>query len=137
VKFMLGTWNDGDFGEAHKHIAPDVEVFTNGLLLESEHGGPAMLKESIESWRAMVPDLRMELPQEIRQKHRIAIEVRVKGTHTGDTPGLPASGGAIDLEASLTLDGDKIVEAWTVFDSLALAVQTGAAETPAWWPGRS
>ena len=31
---------------------------------------------------------------------------------------------------------DKIVEAWSVFDSLALAVQTGTAEEPAWWPAR-
>ena len=34
------------------------------------------------------------------------------------------------------LDDDKIVEAWSVFDSLALAVQTGTAEEPAWWPAR-
>ena len=52
---------------------------------------------------------------------------------------LPASGGAIDLEgtAFLTLSGGKVTEVRTVFDSLALAVQTGAAEAPAWWPGRS
>jgi predicted ester cyclase len=138
VKFMLGAWNDGDFSEAHKYVAPDVELFTNGLAQESEHGGPAMVKESIESWRAMVPDIRMELTQEIREKHRIAIEFRVTGTHTGDSPVLPAGGGTIDVEGSafLALDGDKIVEAWTVFDSLAAAVQTGAAEAPAWWPGR-
>ena len=59
------------------------------------------------------------------------------------TPGtpleLPASGGAIDVEgtAFLTLSGGKVTEVRTVFDSLALAVQTGAAEAPAWWPGRS
>ena len=35
------------------------------------------------------------------------------------------------------LSGGKITEVWTVFDAPALAVQTGAAEAPAWWPGRS
>jgi predicted ester cyclase len=125
--------------DAHKHIAPDIQIYTNGLPASSEHGGPAMIKESIESWRALVPDLRMELSQEIRDKHRIAIGFRITGTHTGDTPELPASGGAIDVEgtAFLTLSGDKITEVWTVFDTLALAVQTGAAEAPAGWPGRS
>ena len=89
--------------------------------------------------RALAPDLRMELSQEIREKHRIAIGFRITGTHTGDTSGLPASGGAIDVEgtAFLTLSGGKVTEVWTVFDALALAVQTGAAEAPAWWPGRS
>ena len=74
----------------------------------------------------------MELSQEIREKHRIAIEFRITGTHTGDTPELPASGGAIDVEgtAFLTLGGGKITEVWTVFDSLALAVQTESRRGP-------
>ena len=81
----------------------------------------------------------MELAREIGEKNRIAIAFRVTGTHTGDIAGLPASGGAIDVEgtAFLTLDAGKITEVWTVFDALALAVQTGAATAPAWWPGRS
>ena len=77
VKFVLGDWNEGDFGEARKHIAPDIEIYTNGLSFSSEHGGPAMVKESIESWRALAPDVRMELSQEIREKDRIAIEFRI------------------------------------------------------------
>ena len=93
VKFVLGAWNEGDFSEADKYIAPDMEIYTNGLSLSSDHGGPAMARESIESWRALAPDLRMELSQEIGEKHRIAIEFRITGTHTGDTPELPASGG--------------------------------------------
>jgi predicted ester cyclase len=139
VTFLVGGWNEGDFSEAHKHIAPAIEIYANGLSLSSEHGGPAMVKESIESWRALAPDLRMELSREIRDKHRIAIEFRITGTHTGDAPGLPASGGTIDVEgtALLTLSGGKITEVRTVFDTLALAVQTGAVEAPAWWPGRS
>ena len=70
---------------------------------------------------------------------RIAIEFRITATHTGDIPDLPASGGAIDVEgtAFLTLSGGKVTEVRTVFDTLALAVQTGAAKAPAWWPGRS
>ena len=139
VKFLLGAWNEGDFSDADNHIAPDMEIYTNGLLLSSEHDGPAMARQSIESWRTLAPDLRMELSQEIREKQRIAIEFRITGTHTGDTPELPASGGPIDVEgtAFLTLSDGKITDVRTGFDTLALAVQTGAAEAPAWWPGRS
>ena len=80
----------------------------------------------------------MELTQEIREKDQIAIEWVLTGTHTGTRPDLPASGNAIEVQGStfLMLDDDKIVEAWSVFDSLALAVQTGTAEEPAWWPAR-
>ena len=48
-RFLLGAWNEGDFSEADKHIAPGMEIYTNGLSISSEYGGPAMARESIES----------------------------------------------------------------------------------------
>ena len=30
VSFVLSAWNDGDFNDAHKHIAPDISIYTNG-----------------------------------------------------------------------------------------------------------
>jgi predicted ester cyclase len=139
VKFLLHAWNEGDLSDAHEHIAPACEVYTNGLALEREHAGPAMIKQAVDSWRAMVPDLTMELAQEVGDKHTVAIEYRITGTHTGEVPGIAASGGTIDVEASafLELRDGKVAEVWTVFDSLALAVQMGAAEVPSSWPGRS
>ncbi len=79
----------------------------------------------------------MDRTKPASRRNRPALSGRA--THTGTPPGLPASGGAIDVEgtAVLTLSGGKIAEVWTVFDTLALTVQTGAAEAPAWWPGRS
>ena len=141
VKFLLGAWNNADFDEAEQHVGPACEIYMNGLTDGSgpKGDGPATLKQSVEYWRAIVPDLKMELSQEIREKHRIAIEWRVTGTHTGAVPELPASGNQIDIEGSafLLLEDDKIVEVWTVFDSLSLAIQMGATEAPAWWPGHA
>ena len=48
-RFLLGAWNEGDFSEADKHNAPGMEIYTNGLSISSEYGGPAMARESIES----------------------------------------------------------------------------------------
>ena len=141
VRFVVAAWNEGDFREAEKYIAPDFALSLNGFTQDPspEGDGPALAKESIEYWRAIVPDIRMDLLQEIREKDRIAIEWLITGTHTGDRPELPASGDPINIQGSafLTLDDDKIVQVSTVFDALSLAVQTGAAEAPAWWPGRS
>jgi predicted ester cyclase len=141
VKFVLAAWNEGDFNDAGKHVAPDLATSINGLTYDStpEGDGPATAQESIEYWRAIIPDLKMDLSQEIQQKDRIAIEWLITGTHTGERPELPASGNLIELHGSafLTLKDDKIVQVSTVFDALALAVQTGAAEAPAWWPGHS
>ena len=49
VKFVLGAWNEGDFSQTHKLIAPDMQIYTNGLSLSSDHDGPAMARQSIES----------------------------------------------------------------------------------------
>ena len=74
----------------------------------------------------------MELTREIREKDQIAIEWVISGMHSGMRPDLPASGNPIESQFRVsTLDDDKIVEASSVFDSLALAVQTGTASVVA------
>ena len=141
VKFVLAAWNAGDFSEAEKYVAPGLVMSMNGFTYDPtpDDDGTAVVQESIEYWRAIIPDLKMRLSQEIREKDRIAIEWLITGTHAGERPELPASGNLIELKGSafLTLEDDKIVEVSTDFDALALAVQTGAAEPPDWWPGRS
>lgn len=140
VKFVLAAWNDGDFSEATEHVAPDLTIHVNGFAFEPDGDvdGPTMARQSIEYWRTIAPDIQMKLLQEIRQKEHIAIEWLLTGTHTGEIAELPASGNPIELRGSafLTLEKDKVVDAATAFDALALAVQTRATEPPAWWPGR-
>ena len=140
IRFLLHAWNGGNFDEAEKYVAPECEIYLNGLAdsVPSAGDGPTMLRQSIEHWRAIVPDLRMELSQEVEDKDMVATGWRIAGTHTGAVPELPASGGAIDIEmaAFILLEKDKIAEVWTVFDALSFAVQVGAIDAPAWWPGR-
>ena len=84
VKFILGVWNEGDFSEAEKYVAPDLAMSINGFAYSTpESDGPALAQESVEYWRALMPDLRMDLSQEIRKKDQIAIEWLITGTHTG------------------------------------------------------
>jgi len=54
VKFILGVWNEGDFSEAEKYVAPDLAMSINGFAYDStpEGDGPAMAQESVEYWRA-------------------------------------------------------------------------------------
>jgi predicted ester cyclase len=131
VKFILAAWNGGDFSEAEKYIAPNVATSVNGFTYDStpEGDGLAMARQSVEYWRAIMPDLTMDLSHEIPQKDQIAIEWLITGTHTGERPELSASGNLIELQGSafLTLKNDKVVQVRTVFDARALV----------WWPGRS
>ena len=106
VRFVLAAWNEGD--------------------------GPALAKERIEYWRAIIPDIWMELLTEIREKDRIAIGWLITGTHTGDRPELGASGDPISVQGSafLTLDDDKIVQVSAVFDALCTRGPDGRGRGP-------
>lgn len=136
VKFIVAAWNEGDFSEAEKYVAPDVAVSVNGDTRDvtPAAGGVGMAQESVEYWRSIVPDIRMEVLSEIRHRDRIAIEWRLQGTHTGERPELPATGNPIGIEgaAFLTIDDDKIAKVSTVFDALSLLVQIGATESQTW-----
>ena len=110
VKFLVAAWNEGDFSEAEKYVAPDCAVFMNGFApdLGPNETGPAMAEESIGYWRSIVPDIKMELSQEIRAKDQIAIEWVLTGTHTGEQRAdLPASGNAIEVNGSAFSDARR------------------------------
>jgi hypothetical protein len=137
--FLLAAWNNGDFSEVKKHVAPVCAIQVNGLDYdpESDVDGPILARQSIEYWRAIAPGIKMELISEIKEKDHIAIEWLLTDTHTGERVDLPASGNVLDLRGLvfLTLEKDNDVEVVTAFDALALAVQTGAIEPADWWAG--
>jgi steroid delta-isomerase-like uncharacterized protein len=78
---------------------------------------------------AAFPDLRME-PQDILPSgDKVAIRVRVTGTHEGEFMGMPATGRGIDLELiDITLFGDDGLarEHWGVVDVMTMMQQLGA-----------
>ena len=60
VKFIVTAWNQGDFSEAEKHVAPVVAVSVNGDTRDATPatGGMGMAQQSVEYWRSMVPTSR-------------------------------------------------------------------------------
>lgn len=131
VQFMFDAWNEGDFGDVADIVAPDCVISVNGDVPATDGvDGPKAVQQSIEYWRTAIPDAEMTLLSEVGNKHHIGVEFLITGTHTGDQPDLPASGNAVELDgaAFLTLDGKKVVEVSTIFDTLELARQAGAAD---------
>lgn len=58
----------------------------------------------------------------------VSTRLTLKGTHTGEFMGVPASGNSLSLTAngiSRIVDG-KVVEQWVELDSLSLMWQIGA-----------
>lgn len=63
VKFLINAWDTGDLSEAETFIAPDCAVKMNGLAFEPDatNDSVSALRQSIETWRGLFPDLDMTL----------------------------------------------------------------------------
>ncbi len=129
ARFMVEVWNGGDFQSAHELIAPDIEIYVNGARVQSIHGGAALVKESIDYWRAAMPDLVMHVVHECVDPGTVSIHWHISGSLTGELPGARCDGQKVELEGAvfLKLEEDRVVAAWTLFDGLSLAQQMGTA----------
>lgn len=99
---------------------------------EADVRGPSGFKVFWNNLRSALPDLQMRIEDTIVQNDRVAVRVRLTGTHRGDTLGVPASGRAISVAGIVIvrISGDQIVEGWNSWDQLGLLQQIGAIPRP-------
>jgi predicted ester cyclase len=82
--------------------------------------------------RIMLPDVQVTLKDEVIGEDGIGLRCEVTGTHTGDVPGIPASGNEVAWEQAVffyTAAG-KLVELSTSFDSEHWLAQLGVVSPP-------
>jgi steroid delta-isomerase-like uncharacterized protein len=125
-----------DFDAFEQLADPDVVMRYGGMTLN----GPAELRAFVEQYKAAFPDLHHELVDYVEAGDTVALELLVRGTHTGplQTPQgeIPATGRPVVFESCdyvKVLDGK--VASWHVYnDQLAFLVQLGLAADPAAQP---
>lgn len=86
----------------------------------------------IRDLRAAFPDTRVEIVRIIGEGDWLAFHWVWTGTHTGDLPGLPATGKAVRLEGvSLDrMEHGKAAEIWDFDDQLSMLQQLGVIKPP-------
>jgi ketosteroid isomerase-like protein len=96
----------------------------------------AELRGFMEAYKEGFPDLRHEVLDYVESGDTIALELHVRGTHTGTLRGpqgeIPATGRSVLWEsADYVKVRDGKVTSWHVYnDQLAFLVQMGLAEDP-------
>lgn len=78
------------------------------------------------------PDLRTTIDDVIAEGDRVAVRWAITGTHNGELMGIPPTGKRINC-SGITIQriaGGKIVEGWTIFDTLGMLQQLGVAPSP-------
>jgi len=117
----------GNLGAIDELIAP---TFVNHDPAQPADlpSGPEGVKQSITMYRAAFPDLRINVEDQIAEGDRVVTRWSASGTQQGDLMGVPATG----REARATgitidrIEGGKITESWTNWDTLGLLQQLGA-----------
>jgi predicted ester cyclase len=104
----------GDLERAHELYAADFVDHVNALEFRGHDG----IARSVAMYRALFPDLRIEVLDQVSEGDRVVSRWRLLGTHRGRRVSLPG------ITISRFRDG-HIAEDWTASDNLTLLRQLG------------
>ena len=85
------------------------------------------LEQLIGMYRTGIPDLDIRVQHIVAEGDWVVTRVLVKGTHTGELAGIPASGQSLDFTASdfFQMADGQVIESWHNVDDLGLLQQIG------------
>ncbi len=95
--------------------------------------GPAGVKANFQQYIDAFEGAQITVDDQIAEGDIVATRWTGRGTHTGDLAGIAPTGKEVTV-SGLTLsrlEGGKIVEEWTNWDTLGMLVQIGAVPAPA------
>jgi steroid delta-isomerase-like uncharacterized protein len=100
-------------------------------------GSPPMNRDGVTQVLKMFygafPDLHHTFEEFVAEGDKVACRFTISGTHKGDFQDIPPTGKTVNVSASVVdriVDG-KIVEHWTLLDTMGLMQQLGVIPTPA------
>lgn len=125
-RYFDEVWNAGRLDVLDELMAPDYRNHSPGLPADPRPG-PAGLKPIVAAMRAGIPDLHYEILDLVATAAKVAVHLRVTGTHTGTLFGLAPTGRRIDVRQMQIewIRGGRIRQHWRITDDLALQRQLG------------
>jgi len=120
------VWNQGREAVIDELLAP------NGIALglgESDKPvrGPAEFKIFFHNLRTSFPDMHIAIEDTVAEDDKVAVRVKIEGTHLGDGLGVPASGRRMCVAGIIIIRiaNGKIVEGLNSWDQLGMLRQIG------------
>jgi steroid delta-isomerase-like uncharacterized protein len=89
--------------------------------------GPQGAKSTLATYLKAFPDVKISIEREIADGDYVVQHLLLTGTNTGELNGVPATGKKANVSGVMTskIKDGKVVEAWSLFDSLTLMQQLG------------
>jgi len=137
VAFVLGALTTGDADNADEMIASNAVAYANGYEILSPETGdsPAQFVDNVGFWRLQIPDLSIDVFDEIVEKHHhktrdIAVRFVMSGTLPGDETGFEFEGAAF-----VTVVDGKAAEWRLIIDSQVIEDLVASMAADAGEPG--
>lgn len=128
-RFVEELWNERNLDVADEIFAPHciTHQLRSGEPVTSAARDPETLKQHVCEWVNAFPDLQFTVEQSVAAGDRVASQMTMRGTHTGEWMGVSPTGKQISIEMMTIhrIEAGKIVEDWVLVDSLGFFQQLG------------
>lgn len=130
---IISRLNHDVFGKGNVEIVD--ELLTEDYVDHTGMEGPMDregLKDFVRAVHAAGSGWEVDLEHVLVDGDKVAWRWTMRGTHTGEFMGIPASGNEITISGNdigVMRDG-KLAESWGEMDNLSLMTQLGAMEAP-------
>lgn len=124
-RYFEEVWNQGKVDVLDELLTSDYRNHSPGL--PDPLPGPAGLKPIVLMMRSGLPDLHYTIEDLVVAADRVAVYVRMTGTHTGSFFGIEPTGMAIDvrqMQIEWIRDG-RICQHWRITEDLKMMRQLG------------
>ena len=107
------------------------EIIADDFLEHQEFPGMPTGKEGVRAYVTMFrdafPDLNVQIQALVAEGDELWVHAVMTGTHTGDLPGIPATGKPVSLAMidRVRVRGGQAIEHWGVSDDLGMLTQLG------------
>ena len=123
VRAAAREFNAGNTDECLARIAPDF-IINLAELPEPQHGRDAW-RQGFEMMRRAFPDLQAHIEDIFAAGDKVAVRLRIRGTHSGEFLGIPATGRTVEYVSHefYRIAGGLIAEEWICSDMTTLLSQ--------------
>jgi len=113
-----------------------LEMYSDDLTL---HGyppgveGKAGVSAFYAAFAKALPDVELTAEDVIADGDKVAVRYRIRGTHSDELMGVPATGKRVDVEGQsfFRFEDGRVAERWQSLDAVTLLTQIGALPAPA------
>ncbi|MCE7997533.1 MAG: ester cyclase [Rhodobiaceae bacterium] len=123
-------WSEGDVSRVEEFYAPTYKA--NYPFGEGWGNGVEGVRDFATAIRNGYPDYHEEIEDIVVDNNKVAVRLRITGTHTGEIFGIGATGKRVDFRdmTIVSLKDGKIIEQAGLSDNLTLFAQLGVLELP-------